>query len=285
MRRALEMTVIEGIKTSVPLHLKILNEPDFQAGRLSTALHGPLHAEAEEEQPGRDARRAAESLHLCPSPLPLLHAIVDVDVAQRARLGARWISRAPSSTAARSCFRFAPSSWRPARSSTLCDAVVEHGRAATARRHRQRPRRPGACWRAQPACTSGRTICRRPTPRARRAPTRSSASRRTRSRRSRPRLASRSATSPSVRCSAHDTKDTGYDAVGLELVSTAARLAGGDRRSWPSAASRSTTRSVGDRRRRGIGGRHQRPAGATDDPQRTSRRRIFSVSSNIAYSR
>src|SRR6187549_3339821 len=30
MRRTLEMTVIEGISTSIPLHLKILNEPDFQ---------------------------------------------------------------------------------------------------------------------------------------------------------------------------------------------------------------------------------------------------------------
>ena len=44
MRRTLEMTVIEGIKTSVPLHLKILNEPDFQAGRLSTCVHGSVHA-------------------------------------------------------------------------------------------------------------------------------------------------------------------------------------------------------------------------------------------------
>ena len=38
MRRALEMTVIEGIKTTIPLHLRILAEPDFQAGRLSTAF-------------------------------------------------------------------------------------------------------------------------------------------------------------------------------------------------------------------------------------------------------
>jgi acetyl-CoA carboxylase biotin carboxylase subunit len=38
MRRTLEMTVIEGIRTSVPLHLKILNEADFQAGRLSTGF-------------------------------------------------------------------------------------------------------------------------------------------------------------------------------------------------------------------------------------------------------
>jgi len=36
MKRTLEMTVIEGIKTSIPLHLRILNDPDFLAGRLST---------------------------------------------------------------------------------------------------------------------------------------------------------------------------------------------------------------------------------------------------------
>jgi len=38
MRRTLEMTVIEGIKTSVPLHLKIMHDADFQAGRMSTAF-------------------------------------------------------------------------------------------------------------------------------------------------------------------------------------------------------------------------------------------------------
>ena len=38
MRRTLEMTVIEGIKTSIPLHLKILAEPDFIAGRLNTSF-------------------------------------------------------------------------------------------------------------------------------------------------------------------------------------------------------------------------------------------------------
>jgi acetyl-CoA carboxylase biotin carboxylase subunit len=38
MRRTLEMTVIEGIKTSIPLHLKILSDPDFIAGRLGTAF-------------------------------------------------------------------------------------------------------------------------------------------------------------------------------------------------------------------------------------------------------
>jgi acetyl-CoA carboxylase biotin carboxylase subunit len=38
MRRTLEMTVIEGIKTNVPLHLKILAEADFVNARLSTAF-------------------------------------------------------------------------------------------------------------------------------------------------------------------------------------------------------------------------------------------------------
>ena len=38
MRRTLEMTVIEGIKTSIPLHLRILSDPDFVAGRLSTSF-------------------------------------------------------------------------------------------------------------------------------------------------------------------------------------------------------------------------------------------------------
>src|SRR6266550_2428527 len=38
MRRTLEMTVLEGIKTTIPMHLKILAEPDFIAGKLSTAF-------------------------------------------------------------------------------------------------------------------------------------------------------------------------------------------------------------------------------------------------------
>jgi acetyl-CoA carboxylase biotin carboxylase subunit len=36
MKRALEMAVIEGVKTTVPMHLRILNDPDFLAGRLTT---------------------------------------------------------------------------------------------------------------------------------------------------------------------------------------------------------------------------------------------------------
>jgi acetyl-CoA carboxylase biotin carboxylase subunit len=36
MRRALEAMVVEGIKTTIPLHLKIMDDPDFQAGNFST---------------------------------------------------------------------------------------------------------------------------------------------------------------------------------------------------------------------------------------------------------
>jgi acetyl-CoA carboxylase, biotin carboxylase subunit len=38
MKRTLEMTVIEGIKTSIPMHLKILADAEFIAGKLSTAF-------------------------------------------------------------------------------------------------------------------------------------------------------------------------------------------------------------------------------------------------------
>ena len=50
MRRTLEMTVIEGIKTSIPLHLRILKEPDFVAGRLSTSF---MERFIDEKKPGR----------------------------------------------------------------------------------------------------------------------------------------------------------------------------------------------------------------------------------------
>jgi acetyl-CoA carboxylase biotin carboxylase subunit len=36
MRRALEMMVVEGIKTTIPLHLKIMNDEQFQKGNFST---------------------------------------------------------------------------------------------------------------------------------------------------------------------------------------------------------------------------------------------------------
>ena len=47
MRRALEMFVVEGIYTTIPLHQRIMRHPDFVAGRLDTQflsrLDGPVH--------------------------------------------------------------------------------------------------------------------------------------------------------------------------------------------------------------------------------------------------
>ena len=36
MKRSLEVMVVEGIQTNIPLHLKILEDPDFKAGRIDT---------------------------------------------------------------------------------------------------------------------------------------------------------------------------------------------------------------------------------------------------------
>jgi acetyl-CoA carboxylase biotin carboxylase subunit len=36
MRRALEMMVVEGIKTTIPLHQKIMADAKFQRGEFST---------------------------------------------------------------------------------------------------------------------------------------------------------------------------------------------------------------------------------------------------------
>jgi acetyl-CoA carboxylase biotin carboxylase subunit len=55
MKRTLEMSVIEGIKTNIPMHLRILNEPDFLAGRLSTSF-------MERFAPQRTGGRLAEAV-------------------------------------------------------------------------------------------------------------------------------------------------------------------------------------------------------------------------------
>src|SRR5437016_6048732 len=59
MVRALEAMVIEGIKTTIPLHLKIMNDPDFQAGNISTRfLEEFLTAKGRRPQPGVSASAA-----------------------------------------------------------------------------------------------------------------------------------------------------------------------------------------------------------------------------------
>ncbi|MGH9363617.1 MAG: acetyl-CoA carboxylase biotin carboxylase subunit, partial [Thermoanaerobaculia bacterium] len=51
MARALDFFVVEGIRTTIPMHARILSDPDFAAGRLSTRFM--------ERFSGRQRRRAA----------------------------------------------------------------------------------------------------------------------------------------------------------------------------------------------------------------------------------
>ena len=56
MKRALEMSVVEGVKTTIPLHLKILSDPDFIAGRLSTSFMERFVPKT--EKPGKNLAEA-----------------------------------------------------------------------------------------------------------------------------------------------------------------------------------------------------------------------------------
>jgi acetyl-CoA carboxylase biotin carboxylase subunit len=51
MRRTLEMTVVEGIRTTIPLHLKVLADADFQAGRMSTSFMERYQADQKKTPP------------------------------------------------------------------------------------------------------------------------------------------------------------------------------------------------------------------------------------------
>src|SRR5436853_5476203 len=59
MRRALEMSVVEGVKTTIPLHLKILSDADFLAARLSTSF---MERFAPNTEPQREKRKLAEGV-------------------------------------------------------------------------------------------------------------------------------------------------------------------------------------------------------------------------------
>ena len=116
MRRTLEMTVIEGIKTTVPLHLRILNEARLPAPAGSAPASWTASCPKPEARRRAGGERLADSAAATTRAQSRLHAILDVDVARRAPAGRRSISRAPFSTAARRSSRFAPSSSPPARS-------------------------------------------------------------------------------------------------------------------------------------------------------------------------
>src|SRR6202142_3464808 len=51
MARALEMFVVEGIFTTIPLHRKILADPDFKAGRIDTTFIERFLAKGKTESP------------------------------------------------------------------------------------------------------------------------------------------------------------------------------------------------------------------------------------------
>ena len=38
MKRALEEFVIEGIKTTIPFHIKLMDDPGFKSGKFTTAF-------------------------------------------------------------------------------------------------------------------------------------------------------------------------------------------------------------------------------------------------------
>ncbi len=60
MRRALEMFIVEGIHTTIPLHRLILADPDFQAGRFDTKYMERFLAKLQEER--RQIREAEVSV-------------------------------------------------------------------------------------------------------------------------------------------------------------------------------------------------------------------------------
>ena len=196
-----------------------------------------------------------------------LHAILDVDAAARRRLGAARPGRAllrrrrHGGAAPRQAPRLRPAS------RTLPTPLVALATALRRAGHRERPRRRRRAVAGAPACTSARTIWRRPTPGRSSAPTRSSAySTHTRrsSRAALQRAGDLHRGRPGLRHRARRTPAT--TPVGLDLVRAARRLAPGgpdrgDRRHHARDGAR------GARRRRHRGGGDQRSA-----RQRRSRR-------------
>ena len=58
MRRALEMFIVEGIHTTIPLHRRILADPDFQAGKFDTGYMDRLLAKIRHEREHGEAQGA-----------------------------------------------------------------------------------------------------------------------------------------------------------------------------------------------------------------------------------
>ena len=61
MRRALDELVIEGVQTTIPLHRRILRNPDFIAGRVDTTWVERVLLPPRIEPPSPTERRAARA--------------------------------------------------------------------------------------------------------------------------------------------------------------------------------------------------------------------------------
>ena len=273
MRRTLEMTVVDGIKTSIPLHLKILADPDFVAGRLSTSFMERFMPDARKSS-GRQAGRVGltEARVSVPRFLPRLYAILDVDAVRAPAARARstlldaWLGRRrPAGPAARQAPDDAgrSSSWPSRMAAALprgaARIFIVNDRADVARlaRRGRRPRRAGRSVAGRRARVVGAGRRRRPVDahrRAGRAPALDDAGR-----------------LPGDRPGVRDTaaRRMPDPVVGLAGVREAAALARtrGRGRSWRSAASRSTERRevIAAGRRLGggdLGPARRRPADA-----------------------
>src|ERR1700723_1333185 len=66
LKRALEMFVIEGIRTSIPLHRRILMDPDFAAGRFDTHFIEKLLAATANKPPSKPGKIKIDAP--CPTP-------------------------------------------------------------------------------------------------------------------------------------------------------------------------------------------------------------------------
>ena len=58
MRRALEMFIVEGIYTTIPLHKRIMADPDFQAGKFDTGFMDRLLAQIRHERESGEGQGA-----------------------------------------------------------------------------------------------------------------------------------------------------------------------------------------------------------------------------------
>ena len=181
MRRTLEMTVIEGIKTTIPLHLRILNDPDFVAGKLSTSFMDRFLAR---RAPAGASPKRSEPRDLVTSGFDILPSRLYVDLRRRglrARAGWTLVDFAAACLDGGARLLQMRAKTLPARD--LLEATAGDRRARrspSARRSSSTIAPTSRGWPAPAACTSARTIS---TP-ARSArwsgPTRSSGCRRTR---------------------------------------------------------------------------------------------------------